>query len=203
MPRQSDTKARIERVAATLFAAKGVETTTTKEIAAGVGISEGAIYRHFTGKDALIRHLFSTNNAALAGALDAILEVTDDLTRRIELAVKLFCGTFDEDPEMFRFILLSRHDRPESDIEGTDNLETSLRRMFQDGIDAGECRCADADLLTGIALGIVLQSALFIIHGRLEAPMMRLSPALTDAIRKAVMLEPDPAIESVGQVRGG
>src|SRR3546814_17216880 len=60
MPRHPDTRQRIERAAVVLFASKGVDATTTKEIAAAVGISEGEIYRHFKSKDELVWHLFST-----------------------------------------------------------------------------------------------------------------------------------------------
>ena len=187
MPRHPDTKQRIERVALGLFAAKGVDATTTKDIAAGAEISEGAIYRHFEGKDALIWHLFSTNYAALAGHLDEILDATDDFSRRVELAVDLFCGMFDRDPDLFRFILLAQHGQLDKVPDGMANPVNSLERLFRDGIDAGLCRDDNATLLAGIALGIVLQPATFIIYCRLDGPLTAHAPSLAEAIRKAVM----------------
>jgi AcrR family transcriptional regulator len=186
MPRRTDTKERIERAALGLFAAKGVDATTTKDIAAGVEISEGAIYRHFESKDALVWHLFSTNYAALAGHLDEILEATDDFSRRIELAVDLFCGMFDGDPDLFRFILLSQHGQLDKVPESMANPVNSLERLFRDGIDAGLCRGESATLLAGIALGMVLQPATFIIYGRLDGPLTIHAPRLAEAIGKAV-----------------
>lgn len=186
MPRRPDTKQRIERVALGLFAAKGVDATTTKDIAAGVGISEGAIYRHFAGKDALIWHLFSTNYMELAGHIDEILDANQDLDRRIDLAVNLFCGTFDRDPDLFRFILLSQHGQLDKVPVDMPNPVDSLRRLFQDGIDRGACAGDDANLLAGIALGIVLQPATFIIYDRLKRPMSSHAPALAAAVKGAV-----------------
>ena len=54
MPRALATKAKIETSALKLFAERGVDQTTTRDIAAGAGISEGAIYRHFESKDAMV-----------------------------------------------------------------------------------------------------------------------------------------------------
>lgn len=186
MPRRPDTKQRIERVALGLFAAKGVDATTTKDIAAGAGISEGAIYRHFAGKEALIRHLFSTHYEALAGHIDAILDAEEDLDRRVDLSVDFFCDMFDRDPDLFRFILLAQHGRPSEMSPETPDPMDSLNRLFQDAIDTGACSIDDANLLAGIALGIILQPAVFIIHGRLQAPMSAHSSALATAVWKAV-----------------
>src|SRR3546814_17062489 len=88
MPRHPDTRQRIERAAVVLFASKGVDATTTKEIAAAVGISEGAIYRHFKSKDELVWHLFSTNYFDLARRIDAMLDETPSCADRIDGAVE-------------------------------------------------------------------------------------------------------------------
>ena len=45
MGKAEDTKARLERAALTLFVARGVAETTTKEIAMAASVAEGTIYR--------------------------------------------------------------------------------------------------------------------------------------------------------------
>ena len=52
---------RIMRAAIKLFVAKGIEATTTKDIAKTSGVSEGALYRHFKSKDELAYHLFTVH----------------------------------------------------------------------------------------------------------------------------------------------
>src|SRR6478735_7069711 len=47
MGKAEETKARVERAALTLFVARGVAETTTKEIAMAASIAEGTIYRYF------------------------------------------------------------------------------------------------------------------------------------------------------------
>ncbi len=51
------TKERIAGEALRLFSVKGFKETTIKDIAREVGITEGAIYRHFRSKEEIIEHL--------------------------------------------------------------------------------------------------------------------------------------------------
>jgi len=187
MPRHPDTRDRIEREALALFAAKGVYATTTKDIAAAVGISEGAIYRHFRSKDELAWHLFSTHYFALAEAIDRVAAEAGALGDRIERTVGLFCTLFDRDADLFAFILLSQHGQLGRIGPGMPNPVESLRRMFQAAIDAGECPGDDPDLMTAMALGLVTQPATFSIYGRLKRPMSELAPTLARAVKAVVM----------------
>jgi AcrR family transcriptional regulator len=58
MGKAEETKARVERAALTLFVARGVAETTTKEIAMAASIAEGTIYRYFPSKEQLALDLF-------------------------------------------------------------------------------------------------------------------------------------------------
>ena len=66
------TRERIERTAMALFVEKGVAETTIRDIAHGAGVAEGALYRHFRGKDELVIGLFAQHYAAFARRLDGV-----------------------------------------------------------------------------------------------------------------------------------
>jgi AcrR family transcriptional regulator len=46
------------RAATALFAEKGIDGTSMRDIAGAAGVREAAIYRHFTGKEELARDIF-------------------------------------------------------------------------------------------------------------------------------------------------
>jgi AcrR family transcriptional regulator len=53
------TKEKIFDAAIDLFANKGFRGTSVREIASALGLTEGAIYRHFSGKDEILEQVFS------------------------------------------------------------------------------------------------------------------------------------------------
>jgi AcrR family transcriptional regulator len=57
-------------VASRLFAARGFARTTTRQIARAAGVSEGAMYRHFSGKEDL---LLTFVRRAVVGSADDLL----------------------------------------------------------------------------------------------------------------------------------
>ena len=76
MPRHrfTDTRQRIEAAAIRLFVEKGVAETTIRDIARAVGISEGALYRHFVSKDDLVWQTFERHYVEFAAKLEALAE---------------------------------------------------------------------------------------------------------------------------------
>ncbi|MEV4895370.1 TetR/AcrR family transcriptional regulator [Nonomuraea sp. NPDC055795] len=74
-PRWSPSAERILRTAARLFATHGYSATSTRDIAAAVGVQQPAIYKHFSAKDdilaALVR-LGLEQPLAVAGSLELV-----------------------------------------------------------------------------------------------------------------------------------
>jgi AcrR family transcriptional regulator len=56
----ADTRAEIRRVALELFTEKGYDATTTRDIAAALGMNQSSLYYHFAGKDEIVRSLMET-----------------------------------------------------------------------------------------------------------------------------------------------
>ena len=59
LEKKADTKRPVVvRAATSLFAEKGIDGTSMRDIAEAAGVREAAIYRHFTGKEELARDIF-------------------------------------------------------------------------------------------------------------------------------------------------
>jgi AcrR family transcriptional regulator len=186
MGEQRDTKGRIERAALRLFVEKGVASTSIRDIAAAIGLSDGALYRHYASKDELIWTLFSAGFTAFAEALDRRAATQNGTRRKIAAMADEFCRLYDEDSVLFRFILLVQHDQLQRVRPGMANPVESVRGVIADGMARGEIPAGDADLATAMVMGIILQPATFKVYGRIERPLSELAPTLSTACWKAL-----------------
>lgn len=183
------TKERIKHSALTLFVRSGVDGTGVREIAKAAGITEGAIYRHFAGKDELVWALFADNYIAYGEQLDTLQHNESGTAEKLAAMVRGFCAFFDEDETLFRFLLLVQHGQL---AKVTDEMKTPVQvveAVIAQGIEAGEVHYADAPAATAAVMGIVLQTATFKIYGRLNGTMAARAEALVTACQNAIAVK--------------
>jgi len=186
VPRGARTLEKIEAVALTLFAEKGVDRTTIGDIAGAAGIAEGTIYRHYAGKEELIWQLFSRNYQRLAAQLDALQASRRGLRAKLAAMVGMFCNLFEQDPDMFRFLLLVQHGQLARVGEDTQTPVTVVKAVIAAGIERGEIPKQDAEVATAMVLGIVLQVAVSKVYDRITLPLDRISAYLAEACWRAL-----------------
>ncbi len=173
-----DTRARIERAALDLFVARGVDAATTRDIAAAAGVSEGAIYRHFDGKDELASAIFLEIHTRLARLVREAAAKKPDLAAQARAVVEAYCETADNDFPLFTFHLLYAH-RFMPTPEGVDNPVAAVEDIVEKAIARREIPRRDPALTAGMALGVVLQTALQISYGRLAPPLSAYAADMT------------------------
>ena len=168
------TKQRIKNAALTLFVKNGVDGTGVREIAKAAGITEGAIYRHFKGKDELVWALFADNYEAYAQKLDTLQREHTGTAEKLDAMVRGFCTFLVQHGQLAKV---------------TDDMTTPVQvveRVIQTGIQAGEVTYKDAPAATAAVLGIVLQTATFKIYDRLSGKLHSRADALVMACQKAI-----------------
>jgi AcrR family transcriptional regulator len=166
MGKAEDTKARVERAALTLFVARGVAETTTKEIAMAASIAEGTIYRYFPSKEQLARDLFLRHHHALAEALAEAQRAAKGLRAKIDAIVRCYCEWADRDWTLFAYHLLNQHSFLIQVPDDTPNPVTVVREVIAQAMRAGEIPRRNADLAAAAAIGVVLQPATYKVYGR-------------------------------------
>jgi AcrR family transcriptional regulator len=171
MGKAEETKARVERAALTLFVARGVTETTTREIAMAASIAEGTIYRHFPSKEQLALDLFLRHHRALAEALAGAAQRAQGLRAQIDAIVRCYCEWADDDWTLFAYHLLTQHMFLAMVPEGTPNPVDVLRQVIVQAMAAGEIPSRDADLAAASAIGTVMQPATYKLYGRFEGPL--------------------------------
>ncbi|MEQ8559587.1 MAG: TetR/AcrR family transcriptional regulator [Henriciella sp.] len=180
--RSRNAKPRIERAALQLFVDEGVDAATTRQIANQAGVSEGALYRHYKGKDELALALFMETHNRLGEMLSEALSQPGTVEERIHRAVLAYCTLADEDWLLFSFHLVSLNRFLPHDTRREDDPVTRFERILEAMIAAGEIPEADPALLTAMTLGIVMQAAQNKIYNRLPGPFSAHAPAFTRAI---------------------
>jgi AcrR family transcriptional regulator len=179
-------KARIDRAALDLFAAKGVDGVSIAEIAAAADASQGALYRHYRSKDELAERLFSLAYRRTGSELAALATAEIGFAARIGAMVTHFCALYDHDAALFRFMLIAQHDLlPRVDGEGPTPVAV-IETAIIDAVAGGEIAVVDPAIGAAAIMGIVLQTALFHVYGRITGPLLARAPALARAAIAAV-----------------
>lgn len=184
--RATGVKERVERAAIDLFAARGVDGVSIADIAGAAGVSQGALYRHYRSKDELAAQLFTSAHRRTGTELAAIGAAKRNFAERIDAMVSHFCALYDRDPALFRFMLISQHNLlPRIDDTGAAPV-AAVETAIANGVAAGELPAVDTGSAAAAIMGIILQTALFHLYGRLHGPLAPRARALARAAIAAV-----------------
>lgn len=181
-PRVRDARPKIERAALELFVNVGVDAATTREIAESAQVSEGALYRHYKGKDELAVALFMETHNRLSAMLAEALGGSGNLEDKVHAAVAAYCSLADEDFLLFSFHLVSLNKYLPYDRRREDDPVSITERIISGLIDAGVIPKGDPALKAAMALGVVMQAGQNKIYNRLPGPLSRHAPALARAV---------------------
>jgi AcrR family transcriptional regulator len=188
MPRHrfTDTRDRIEKAAIRLFVEKGVAETSVRDIARAVGISEGALYRHYVSKDDLVWAAFERHYVEFAARLDALAKAETTAQGKLAAMIRGFCQAHDENPTLFRFLLFVQHGQLSKLATGTPTPVDAVRTVLARGIASKEIPDQSPDVATAFVFGIVLQPVTFAAYGRIPSNMGSMSDRLVTAAWAAV-----------------
>ena len=188
MPRHpfSNTRQRIEEESIKLFAAKGIAETSVRDITRAVGISEGAMYRHFESKEDLVWQAFERNYVAFSEELEALAAQPHGTKDKIAAMIRGFCKAHDENPTLFNFMVFVQHGQLAKMPADAPTPVTVMRRVLARAIEQRELPQQDADLATALVLGTVLQPATFAAYGRIDSKLQPVTDRLISAAWAAV-----------------
>lgn len=189
MPRPPLARAPLRQAALRLFVEQGFHATGIRDIARAAGVSEAALYRHWSGKDELALELFTDHLAEVTALLDRAIAGRAPAAA-VEAATRACFELYDRDPLVFRFVLLVEHDlarRLPADRRMPQDVVAALART---AIAAGGAD-DDPDRLSAFLIGLFLQTASYALYGRLAAPLSSHASAVTAAALRVLGLTPE------------
>jgi AcrR family transcriptional regulator len=171
----------IVRCAIQLFAQRGFRGTTTRELAAALGVTEPVLYRHFRNKRELYDAIVEAKSAEVSGRgaqLRALAAEEDDgaFFRGVAEAI---ARVYRDDPDIPRLLLFSA-------LEGDEHAELFFERFnmglgklvasyIRRRIRQGGFRNVNAQTAARAFIGMISQQGLaaLLLPGRFEPPDRR------------------------------
>jgi AcrR family transcriptional regulator len=100
----SEVARHIARVAARLFAARGYDATSVREIVEAAGVTKPTLYYHYRSKEGLAQALLTVPMTRFLATLREILERPGDPAAQLERSFQVHFDFCREDPDRARFV---------------------------------------------------------------------------------------------------
>ena len=169
-----------------LFVEKGIEGTTTREIAQLAKAGEGTMFRHFESKEELAWHLFHENLSSFMKRLEEGVTNQSTTKAKIGSMVKDCYSLYETNPVLCSFLLLAEHSaarRMGADYKTPISL---LVEVIEGGQKKGEVRDIDSQLAAALVFGAVLRVPLFKRYKRVIRDLREMVDEVTDACFKMI-----------------
>ena len=148
MPESKDTKAKIRKAALRLFAERGYNAVSMRDLAEAVGMRQGGLYNHFEGKQALLSDLMETHMVALLAARDTAMAGINGTRARLEAFVRHHVAhhlNYPDDVFLAYMEIRSLDTENRTRIVALRNrYEHMLRKILEDGCAEGLFSIGDA-----------------------------------------------------------
>ena len=160
-PKPGERRIQILQALAAMLEQPGAERVTTAALAARLGVSEAALYRHFASKAQMFEGLIDFIETSVFSLLNQITEgphSTQDKLRRMLTVLLQFA---ERNPGMVRVMvgdaLVFENDRLQQRMNlFFDKVEAGLRQVLREAIADSSTPTVDAQVKASLALSFVL-----------------------------------------------
>jgi AcrR family transcriptional regulator len=188
MPRKTtsgrSTKDDLREAAIRLGVREGIEGASIRTIAREVGITEGAVYKHYANKDELIREAYTSVVEGMARDKSVLVKTDLPFELAVRAWVKLTYEYFDANPEAFSYVLLMPHRM----AERLGEIYTKQGRMFRAflvrSMEEKQIREMDPELGVALFTGLVLNIPRLINDGSIQGPAVNYAGDIADAVMR-------------------
>jgi AcrR family transcriptional regulator len=178
----------IHEAAMKLFVEKGIEGTTTREIAEAAKAGEGTMFRHYKSKEDLAWHLFDENLTRFLVELEDDIQRQPTTRQKIRAMVEKCYALFETDRTMCSYLLLSEHTVGRRMPPNYKTPITVLVALVEQGQALGDIRPMDPQLAAALVFGAVLRVPIFKIYGRVQRDLREMVEEVTETCWKMVQL---------------
>lgn len=145
----------LQALATMLESNEGSQRITTAKLAAMVGVSEAALYRHFPSKSNMFESLIIFIEDTLLSRINFILQDEKEAENRLRLIVALILGFSEKNPGLTRImtshaLMFEQEKLQERVSQLFDRIETQLKQVIRERkIREGVAYITDERILSG------------------------------------------------------
>lgn len=140
------TAQKIAKAARKLLDKEGAEGVTTRRVAAAVGITAMALYRHYANRDALLNALADEGFAALSQRLTA-LELKGNIDHQLIAILDVYLDFAFESPRLYELMFLTKREGARQFPDDFKNRKSPTANIVADvmtqAMESGELRKDD------------------------------------------------------------
>jgi len=174
-----------------VFSAKGYEQASMAEIAARVGVVEGALYKHFASKRDLLLAVMRSFYESLIASLREGLRGVRGAESRLRFVIWSQLRAFTEEAGLCRVVI--REIRPQGDYERSKvhelnrELTGTALQVIEEAVAEGELRSdLSPAMVRDVIYGSIEHIAWKAVNGRGALDVERTADALTELILRGI-----------------
>jgi AcrR family transcriptional regulator len=150
----------IVAAATSLFASKGVDATSMRNVADAAGVREAAIYRHFRGKEEMAQEIFASWYGWYSRQVQEIVERGDSMRRKLRALVHAEFEAARAHPQEFLYFCENEARFLHGLARDVPRVRHELIKMLRKGQARGDVRSGDAGLLADMLGGALCTVAI-------------------------------------------
>ena len=162
----------IVRAATSLFARRGVDATSMRDIADAADVREAAIYRHFASKEDMSREIFASWYGWYSRRLREIVRGSGGAREKVRGVARLELAVAAEQTEAFIYFCENEARFLRALPSGVPRARDVLIQLITEGQERGEVKAGDAGLLADMFGGALCAVALSSIRRRHRGNMI-------------------------------
>lgn len=180
---QNEAEARLLESALYLFAEKGYEGTSIREIIERAGVTRPVLYYYFVNKEDVFRRLVEPLFTELIKAFGEIPKHYAETVGRLKAIMRVAFATAERNPLSVRLILQMYFSPPQGGPEFDKDEFRRVRfltveSILQQGLDRAELAGGDARSLTLVFIGVMDAHVM----AKSQMPGIHLTPELADGL---------------------
>lgn len=172
-PHSDSKKKDILQAAMRLFATKGVDGISVKEIGDAAGVTDAAIYKHFKNKDAVALEAFTQYCADYTALIDGYVRQEGTVKQRLRQLFAEVLEMHDADP--YGLLLISQNHEIFIEIGSSEDYRQpldALMDLIDQGIVRGELPTQDSRLTGVMIIGAITHLAVSSMQGQLPEQLV-------------------------------